>query len=118
MTDDETQDGAEATAGEAKSPEQIRADIEQTREERGDTVQALAEKTDVKAQAKGRISAVKNTAQDKRDEYVAKAKQATPESATAGAQQLTSTVQDKPLPFAVGAAFVTGLGIGWLLGRR
>ena len=65
MTDDETQDDAEATAGEAKSPEQIRADIEQTREELGDTVEALAEKTDVKAQAKSRISAVKNTAQDK-----------------------------------------------------
>ena len=117
MTDDETQDSVEATAGEAKSPEQIQVDIEQTREELGDTVEALAEKTDVKAQAKSRISAVKNTAQDKRDEYVAKAKQATPESATAGAQQLTSTVRDKPLPFAVGA-FVIGLGIGWLLGRR
>ena len=109
---------AEATAGETQSPEQIRADIEQTREELGDTVEALAEKTDVKAQAKSRISAVKNTAQDKRDEYVAKAKQATPESAAAGAQQLTSTVQDKPLPFAVAVAFVIGLGIGWLLGRR
>ena len=35
MTDDETQDGAEATAGETKSPEQIRADIEQAREELG-----------------------------------------------------------------------------------
>ena len=55
MTDDETQDGAEATAGETKSPEQIQADIEQTREELGDTVEALAEKTDVKAQAKSRI---------------------------------------------------------------
>ena len=118
MTDDETQDGAEATAGQTKSPEQIQADIEQTREQLGDTVEALAEKTDVKAQAKSRISAVKNTAQDKGDEYVAKAKQATPESAAAGAQQLTSTVQAKPLPFAVGVAFVIGLGIGWLLGRR
>ena len=47
-----------------------------------------------------------------------KAKQATPESASAGADQLASTVQDKPLPFAVGAAFVIGLAIGWLLGRR
>ena len=118
MTDDETRGGAEATAAETRSPEQIRADIEQTREELGDTVEALAEKTDVKAQAKSRISEVKNTAQDKRDEYVAKAKQATPGSATAGAQQLTSAVQDKPLPFAVGVAFVTGLGVGWLLGRR
>lgn len=117
MTDDETQDAAE-TAGEPKSPEEIRADIEQTREELGDTVEALAEKTDVKAQAKNRLSAVKTTAQAKKDEYATKAQQAAPESATAGAQQFRSTVQAKPLPFAVASAFAIGLGIGWLLRRK
>jgi len=115
MTDHET--GNEAEAGETKSPEQIRADIEQTREQLGDTVEALAEKTDVKAQAKGRIAAAKDTAQTKRDEYTAKARRAAPESASAGADQLTATVKEQPLPFAVGAAFVIGLAIGWLLGR-
>ena len=107
MTDDQTGNGADATR-ETKSPEQIRAEIEQTREELGDTVEALAEKTDVKAQAKSRISAAKDTAQTKRDEYAGKAKRAAPESASAGADQLASTVQDKPLPFAVGAAFAIG----------
>ena len=53
-----------------------------------------------------------------KDEYAAKAKDATPDSASAGADQLASTVQDQPLPFAVGAAFALGLVIGWLLGRR
>jgi chromosome segregation ATPase len=114
MTTDETENTADA-AGEAKSPEQIRAEIEQTRQRLGDTVEALAEKTDVKSQAKSRISAAKDAAQSKRDEYVDKAKQATPRSASEGAGQLTATVKQKPLPFAASAAFVIGFGIGWLL---
>jgi ElaB/YqjD/DUF883 family membrane-anchored ribosome-binding protein len=113
---DETANGTDA--GEPKSPEQIRAEIEQTREQLGDTVEALAEKTDVKSQAKSRIAAAKDAAQTKRDEYVEKAKQATPESAGAGAGQLSTTVRAKPLPFAVGGALVVGLLIGRLLGRR
>jgi hypothetical protein len=37
---------------EEKSPAEIRAEIDETREELGDTVEALAEKTDVKARVK------------------------------------------------------------------
>ena len=112
MTADQTENGADA-AGETKPREQIRSGVgPQTRNKLGDTVEALAEKTDVKAQAKNRIAAIKDTAQTKRDEYTAKAKQATPESASAGADQLASTIQDKPVPFAVGAAFAIGCATG------
>jgi hypothetical protein len=38
-----------------KDPEQIRADIEATRQELGDTVEALVAKADVKAHARERI---------------------------------------------------------------
>jgi Protein of unknown function (DUF3618) len=38
--------------GEQRSPEEIRRDIDQTREDLGDTVAAVAQKADVKAQAK------------------------------------------------------------------
>jgi ElaB/YqjD/DUF883 family membrane-anchored ribosome-binding protein len=110
------EDGAEQDR--SKTPEEIRAEIDQTREEMGDTVEALAAKTDVKAQAQDRISTVKENVSDKKDEFVAKAKQATPESASAGASQLGSTVQEKPLPFAAVGAFAAGLALGWLLGRR
>jgi ElaB/YqjD/DUF883 family membrane-anchored ribosome-binding protein len=106
------------TGGEQKSPEELREEIEQTREELGDTVEALAEKTDVRAQAKTRISAVKETAQQKKNEFVSKARQATPESANAGAQQVTATVQQKPLPFTAGGAFAAGVLTGWLVGRH
>lgn len=41
---------ATAAAKESRDPEQIREEIEQTREELGDTVVAMAEKTDLKQQ--------------------------------------------------------------------
>ncbi len=40
---------------EAQDPEAIKEQIEATREELGDTVEALASKTDVKAQAKRKV---------------------------------------------------------------
>jgi uncharacterized membrane protein YdfJ with MMPL/SSD domain len=56
------------------SPEHLRAEIEQTREQLGDTVDKLAAKVDVKAQAKERVEAVKATISDK----AAQAKSAAP----------------------------------------
>ena len=120
---------AAAPESEPKSPEEIRAEIEQTREELGDTVEALAGKTDVKAQAQARFGTAKQTVADnvaqakqtltgKKDELTAKAKEATPESASTGAQQLGTTVQENPLPFAAAGAFLGGMMIGWLIGRR
>ena len=46
----------------AKDPEQIQREIEETRRELGDTVEALAAKADVKAQVHGRIERVKASA--------------------------------------------------------
>ena len=43
----------------AKDPEQIREDIEATRRELGDTVEALAAKTDVKAHVRERVERTK-----------------------------------------------------------
>ena len=121
-------DGAEPE-GEAQTPEQIRAEIERTQQELGDTVEALAHKTDVKAQASARIDAAKESIQETvhgaresiattADEVVGKVKQATPESAGAGAHQVSATVQEKPLPFATAGAFAAGVLVGWLIGRR
>ena len=72
-----------APENEPQSPEQIRAEIERTQEELGDTVEALAYKTDVKAQAAERIDAAKESIQgtvhgtresitDTKDEFVSK----------------------------------------------
>ena len=81
-------------------------------------MKALTEKTDVKARTQDRLSAVKDTAQQKKDEFVANATEAAPDSASAGAQQLSATVQRKPLPFTAAGAFAAGVLIGLLLGRR
>jgi ElaB/YqjD/DUF883 family membrane-anchored ribosome-binding protein len=97
----------QGTTGEPKTPEEIRTEIEQTREHLGETVEALAEKTDVKAQVRERTQAVKEAVT-----------QATPESVGAGAEQIGSAVRTRPLPFATIGAFTGGMLVGWLLGRR
>jgi Protein of unknown function (DUF3618) len=101
-----------------KTPEELRAEIEQTRAELGDTVEALAEKSDVAGQAKARAAAVKQAARDKKEEFASRARDATPESAEAGAQQIVSTIQRRPTPFAALGAFASGVLAGWLLRRR
>jgi ElaB/YqjD/DUF883 family membrane-anchored ribosome-binding protein len=89
-----------------KTPAQIRAEIEATRRELGDTVEALAEKTDVKAQAKAKVEDVK-----------AKAKEAAPESPQEGVQQAQTLIQQNPKPAAI-AAGVFVLFVLWRLLRR
>lgn len=101
-----------------RSPEEIRAEIEHTREALGDTVEALTEKADVKGQAKDRIASIKDTAQHKKAEFASRAREATPESAGAGAQQVASTVSRQPVPFTAAGAFAAGVLVGWLFGRR
>jgi ElaB/YqjD/DUF883 family membrane-anchored ribosome-binding protein len=104
---------------EQRSPEEIREDIAQTREELGDTAAALADKTDVKKQAKTKMSgvqekasataeSVKQTAAAKREEMAEK----TPESAGAAAQRVQTFVRDHPAPIAIGGAFAAGFALG------
>jgi len=58
MGEDPGTAGASVAAG-SGDPEQIRAQIEATRQELGDTVEALAAKADVKAHARERIERTK-----------------------------------------------------------
>lgn len=96
-----------------RSPEEIRADIDQTREELGDTVASLADKTDVKGQVQQRIAEAKANVERKRNELTAKARNAAPASAQEGGRQVVTTVKAHPAPVAlVGAALA-----GFLLGR-
>jgi uncharacterized protein YdbL (DUF1318 family) len=101
-------------SAETRSAEEIRADIEQTREEVGDTVEALAAKTDVKAQARERIEEVKGSVRSKAEEVKAKAQSSTPESAQQGGQQVIAKVRENPAPLALGAAVL----VAFLIGRR
>jgi ElaB/YqjD/DUF883 family membrane-anchored ribosome-binding protein len=90
---------------EGRSPEEIRTDIEATREQVGDTVEALAAKTDVKAQAKKSAEEAKQQAREK----VAEAKT----KVNATTNDVVGKARENPLPTAaVGAALA-----GFLLGR-
>jgi ElaB/YqjD/DUF883 family membrane-anchored ribosome-binding protein len=113
-----------APVNDSSDPEAIRAEIEETRRELGDTVAALSAKTDVKAQAQARVDEVKANAADKRDELLekkddllGKAREISPDSAVSAAQTGQSKVRENPLPVAAIAAFAVGFLAGRLTAR-
>jgi ElaB/YqjD/DUF883 family membrane-anchored ribosome-binding protein len=78
--------GSQVSAGE-RSPDEIRADIGATREELGETVEALAEKTDVKEQARQ------------------------------SAGRVADHAKERPVPYAAAGALAAGIVIGILIRR-
>ena len=96
-----------------QEPSQIREEIEETRAEMGDTVEALAYKTDVKTRVKESIS-------DKRERLIEqvqgtshKVGEATPDGQQVkeGARQAVGVAQENPLGLAIG-----GIAAGFLAG--
>jgi ElaB/YqjD/DUF883 family membrane-anchored ribosome-binding protein len=106
-----------AAVGGNADPEEIQAQIESTRRELGDTVEALAEKTDVKAQAQRKIEETKATLSEKKDELRGKAEQASPEAAVSAASQASRRARENPLPVAAVGAFAAGFLVGRLTSR-
>ncbi|HTX29973.1 MAG TPA: DUF3618 domain-containing protein [Solirubrobacteraceae bacterium] len=98
--------------------EELQRDIEQTREELGDTVEALAAKTDVKAQAQRKLEETKASVADKKDELLGKAREASPESASSAASAAADQARQNPMPLAAAGAFVAGFVFGRLTKRR
>ncbi len=94
MGQDEGSGGA-AVAG-SRDPEQIREDIEETRQALGDTVQALAARTDLKAQMHQKLQRAKDKAQ--LDDKIQSAKKT-------------------PLPVAIAATVAAGLLVRRLVRR-
>lgn len=113
MGEDPGQVGQAVTADE-RTPEQIEADIERTRRELGDTVAAVAEKADVKAQAKAKVHEARERVAGKKDEVLSRAKSATPESAGQGAQRITQAARDNRRALVIGAAVLAA----FIFGRR
>jgi ElaB/YqjD/DUF883 family membrane-anchored ribosome-binding protein len=103
-----------ASDEDTKSPEELRREIERTRLELGDTVEALGHKTDVKGQAQERIAEVKGQAREKVESIKQRASAATPSTAKEAGTTATATAKSNPLPFAVGAALLAGFLIGRL----
>ena len=105
---------ASSPLDESREPDEIRQDIEASREELGDTAAALAQKADVKAQAKQKVNQAKETATSKKEDVVGQAKPASPDTAISAAGQARQKARENPLPVAIAGGFV----IGFLAGRR
>lgn len=108
----------------AQTPEEIRAEIEDTREQLGETVAALSAKTDVKAQAQHRVDEIKAQAAEKKeellgkkDEILGKARDISPESARQAAAVSQQKARQNPVPTAAIAAFVGGVLVGRITKR-
>jgi hypothetical protein len=100
-----------------RTPEEIRADIERTRVEVGDTVEALAEKTDVKAQAQHRVDEIKDNVRAKAESVKATARDTTPERAQQGGRRIAARIRANPMPLMAGAALLAAFALGRRSGR-
>jgi ElaB/YqjD/DUF883 family membrane-anchored ribosome-binding protein len=97
--------------------ERLHEEIAQAREEVGDTVEALAAKADVKAQAKAKIDHAKASVAEKKQQLMGKAKDASPDSAASTASQVTEKAKQNPVPLAAAGVFVAGFLAGRLTKR-
>ena len=77
--------------------EALRAQIEQTRSELGETVEVLSAKADVKAQAKDKVDEGKAKLRDQQAQAKAKA------------QEVSAQAKSNPAPFAAAAAGAVAL---------
>ena len=118
-----------------RDPDQIEREIEQTREELADTVAAVADKADVKKQArakveetkeraKAKVTGAKEAAEAKKDEiFSGGAEAGTGEAADSGqasqyAQQVQAYARENPVQAATAGALAVGFVLGWIWGRR
>ena len=100
-----------------RDPDQIQEEIEKTRAELGDTVEALAQKADVKGQAKRKVKETKASVADKTDGLLGNAKEASGDGAGQLAGRATEKARENPLPVAALGAFAAGFLIGRLSKR-
>jgi ElaB/YqjD/DUF883 family membrane-anchored ribosome-binding protein len=100
----------------------LRADIERTRLALGDTVEALAGKTDVKARAKGKAAEVRGKVTAKlhsaRESGGAGGNGGGPSGASAAVEQARAKAQANPVPTAAAAALLGGFLLGRITKRR
>jgi gas vesicle protein len=97
-----------------QDPGEIRQDIERTRDEMGDTVEALSYKTDVKARAKDSITDRVDSVKSRVGLASSKVSDATPsgDDVTQGARRAKGLAEENPLGLAIGAValgFIAGL---------
>ncbi len=110
------------TSGEAATS---KAKVEQTREELGETVELLAAKADVKAQAQQKLAEGREALKVKGEQIKEKAadlsqrvQDVTPERAQQVAGQAVEKAKERPVLFAAVGAFLLGVVSGRVFRRR
>jgi ElaB/YqjD/DUF883 family membrane-anchored ribosome-binding protein len=108
---------------EQRDPEAVREEIDKTRAELGETVEALTEKADLKGQAKARLEERRAALRSAQEQAKARAEElrtqlsgATPEDARRAAEKAAASAKERP-GRALGVAFALGLLCGRLLRR-
>jgi hypothetical protein len=125
MDEDQGQERAQQLSGDPdRDAAQLRAEIEDTRAELGDTVEALAAKTDVKTRAQVKADELKRAASEKfSSAKPGTAGEGSPEGGgvASGASSVLAKVRDSaranPVPTAALGALVGGFLIGRLTRR-
>jgi hypothetical protein len=119
-----------AGAGPPSDATELERDIELTRERLGETVEALAAKTDVKARARDKVGEVTGQVRAKGDQLRAKGSARAgalserlknsdlKSTGIAGAQRAIATVRERPVPAAATAAVVMAFLIAAWSRRR
>lgn len=104
--------------------EQLAHEIEETRAELGDTVDALAQKADVKARVSEKVEQRKAAWRERQEEVKTRvdaarerASHATPDDAKRAASQVGRTAEERPW-LAIAVALGVGVLIGRIFGRR
>ena len=97
-----------------EAPDRIRAEIEETRADMSETVDAIGYKADVKSRAKDNLQDKKESIMGLKDKVVGGASDRTPDSAEVKhqAKKAASVAQENPLGLAIGAVavgFVAGM---------
>ena len=97
-----------------QEPDQIRREIEDTREEMGDTVAALGHKADVKGRVSDNIAGKRDRLKERITGAGTRANDATPDAAEVrqGAKRAVGVAQENPLGLAIGSVavgFIAGL---------
>jgi len=117
MGEDEREVG-ETVAAEERRPEQIEAEIERTRREMGDTVAAVAEKADVKAQAKAKAEETRARLLSKKEDLLNRTRAAAPESTGDGVEKVTRAARENRRLLAIGGAVLAAFVLGRKSGRE
>ena len=97
-----------------QDPEAIRQEIEQTRNQMGDTVDAIGYKTDVRSRAKESVSEKTDRLKERITGSASRVSDATPDGqqVAQGAKQAVGVAQENPLGLALGSVavgFVAGM---------